>query len=154
MMSPELQAANAILKRGVSYKIPAPLFLRLLGREQIKITITQLCMGTELRVAALLAERGITDKKIADTEPSEFMIEHYTDILKVVALTSLNRLAVSRVAMWLRINALKRLSVWQLFELYAQIKQYSGLTPFMTITRLAVETRTTKPNLGQETTGV
>lgn len=153
-MEPELQAAYAILKRGVSYKIPAPLFLRLLGRKQTKITITQLCMGTELRVAALLAERGITEQKITETEPSKLMIEHYTDILKVVALTSLNRLAVSRVAMWFRVRALKRLSVWQLFELYTKIKQYSGLTPFITITRLAVETRTTKPNLGQTATGV
>lgn len=154
MNSPELQAANSILKRGVRYKIPAPLFLRLIGRKQTGITITQLCMGTELRVAAILAEKGITEQKVKDTEPARLMLEHYADLLEIVAITTLNRFAVSKVALWYRKRQLRRLTAWQLFELYTTIKQYSGLTPFTVITRLAAATRTTKPNLGQEETGV
>lgn len=150
-MSPEQAAAYSILKRGARYKIPAPLFFRLLGKKTMNITFTQLCAGTELRVAALITEKGLTDEKIKTTDPSKLMLEHYTDILKLVALSSLNRFAVSRLRLWIRVQALRRLSVWQLMELYINIKQYSGTAAFMIITRLVVETRMTKPNLGQMT---
>lgn len=153
MTTPELQAANSLLKRGLRYKIPAPLFLRLFGKRQIKITITQLYAGTELRVAAIIAEAGITDESLNTATPDKFMVEHYKNILHIVAIASLNRRVVTPLALYFRRLALKRLSVWQLFELYVAIRQYSGVSPFMTITRLAVETRMTKPNLGQAATG-
>lgn len=151
MMSPELAAAYGILKRGVRYKIPAPLFFRLLGKKTTTLTFTQLYAGTELRIDAVIAEKGLTEEKINNTDAALLMLEHYTDILRIVALSSLNRFALSRFAVWMRMRTLKRLSVWQLMELYLKIKQYSGATPFMIITRLAVETRMTKPNLGQMT---
>lgn len=146
----ELLAANSILKRGVRYSIPAPLFFRLLGIKKIKITVTQLCAGTELRVAALMAEKELTEEKLNNTDPSVIMFQHYNDIVKIVALSTLNRFAVSRLALLLRIRLLKTMSVWQLFELYTTVRKYSGTTPFTAITRLALETRMTKPNLGQE----
>jgi hypothetical protein len=153
MQSPELLVANSILKRGMRYHIPAPLFLRLLGKKNTGITITQLCAGTELRIAAILAEKELTEEKIKATAPDRLMLEHYQDILKITALASLNRFAISRVALWLRVRLLKRLSVWQLMELFTGIRRYSGTSPFTIITRLAVETRMTRPNLGQEAIG-
>ncbi len=150
MLSPELQAANSILKRGHRYKIPAPFFFRLLGKKKFNITITQLCAGTELRISAILAEKEITEEKVNNAEPAQLMIEHYTDIVKIVALASLNEFAISRLAMWWRVKLLQRISVWHLWELYATVRQYSGTGPFINITRLALEVRMTKPNLGQK----
>lgn len=149
MMSPELQAANSILKRGVQYKVPAPLVLRKLGIKYVPIRITQLYAGTELRIAAILADKGITEEKIKNTDPGKFMLEHYNDILRIVALASLNRMRISPLAMRLRMYLLRRITAWQLFELYTAIRQYSGTGPFMNITRLAVTMRMTAPNLGQ-----
>lgn len=148
MDSPELQAANSILKRGLLYKLPAPFLFQFFGKKHINITIKQLYLGTELRIAALIAEKGLTDEKVKETDPAKLMIEHYSDIVTIVALASLNRKAILLPAMWLRVWLLKKLTVWQLFELYTNIKQYSGIGPFTIITRLAVETRQTKPNLG------
>ena len=151
-MLPELQAANSLLKRGVRYKLPAPLLFRLLGSKHISINITPLYAGTELRIAALLSEKGITEEKLNE-DPSKLMYQHYNDILKIVALASLNRLAISRLAMWLRIWLLRQASVWQLYELYAAIRQFSGTGPFLIITRLVIQTRMTAPNLGQTAKG-
>ncbi len=151
MLAPELQAANSILNRGLRYKLPAPVLLKFFGKKHINLNIRQLCLGTELRIAAILADKGLTDEKIEGCDPAKLMIEHYNDILRIVALASLNRKIIIRPAIWLRVWLLKRLTVWQLFELYSSIRQYSGLGPFMNITRLAVQTRTTKPNLGQVT---
>lgn len=149
MQAPELLAANSILKRGIRYKIPAPLFFRLLGRKTLGITITQLTAGTELRVAALMAEKGITESKL-EKDPSLILQEHYNDIVRIVAISTLNRFSISTLAMWWRMNLLKSITVWQLWELYISVRQYSGTKPFMNITRLAIVTRMTKPNLGQE----
>jgi hypothetical protein len=150
----ELQAANSLLKRGRSYKIPAPLFFRLLGRKNIRLNITMLCAGTDLRVSAILAEKGITEDKVKNTPPSEFMLEHYHDIIRIVALSTLNRFAFSRLAMWFRMRLLRSMNIWQLFELYTVIRRYSGLTAFMSITRLIIDTRMTRKNLGQMEAGV
>jgi hypothetical protein len=150
MLSPELQAANSLLKRGLRYPIPAPLFFRLLGKKKFSIDITQLCAGTELRICAILAEKGITEEKVNKAEPAQLMVEHYNDIVKIVALASLNEFAISRLAMWWRTKLLKGISVWRLWELYTSVRQYSGTGPFINITRLALEVRMTKPNLGQK----
>lgn len=149
MQPTELTAANSILKRGIRYSIPAPLFFRLLGKKTIGIKVTQLCLGTELRVAAITAAKELTNERIESTSPEVLMLNHYNDILKIVTLSSLNRYAISRIALWLRMRLLRSLTVWQLLELYTSIRQYSGTAPFMSITKLAVETRMTKPNLGQ-----
>lgn len=148
-MSPELQAAESILRRGVQYKVPAPLFLRLVGIKQIKILITQLYYGTELRISAILEAAEITEDKIKSTEPHKLMLDHYRDILRIVALASINKRHISPPELWLREYILGRLTVWQLYELYTMIRQYSGTTHFLNITRLAVRTRVTAPNLGQ-----
>jgi len=150
MLNAELQAANSILKRGVRYKVPAPLVFRMFGVKTISLNIGQLTYGTDLRVCRVLAQAGLTDERVKNEDPSILMAYHYHDILKVVALSTLNRFSISKLAMWLRIRTLKRLSVWQLLELYTTVKQYSGTNPFMIITRLAVATRATRPNLGQE----
>lgn len=148
-MSPELQAAESILRRGVQYKVPAPLFLRLVGIKSVKILITQLYYGTELRIAAILESKGITEDKIKTAEPHKLMLDHYRDILRIVALASLNKRVINPLSLWLREYYLSRLTVWQLYELYTMIRQYSGAGHFMNITRLAVRTRVTAPNLGQ-----
>jgi hypothetical protein len=152
-MHEELRAAQSLLKRGVKYNIPAPLFLRILGLRNIGITITQLYAGTELKMAAILTARGITDKKADETEPGKFMLEYYNDILTVVAIATLNRKYITKPALWLRKYLLRQLSAWQLLELYTMIRQFSGTKSFMSITRLAIATRITAPNLGPTTRG-
>lgn len=148
-MLEELRAAQSLLKRGVRYNIPAPLFLQILGLRNIGITIKQLYAGTELKMAAILTARGITEQKLNTEEPGKFMLDHYNDILTLVAIATLNRKHITKPALWLRKYLLSQLSAWQLLELFTTIRQFSGTKSFTTITRLAIETRITAPNLGQ-----
>jgi hypothetical protein len=152
-MTEELRAAQSLLKRGIRYNVPAPFFLSLLGFRHVSITITQLCAGTELKMAAIIAEKSLTEEKIKTSDPGKLMLEHYTDILKLVAIASLNRRYISRLRLWFRMYLLRSISAWQLLELYTMIRQFSGTTSFINITRLAVATRITAPNLGQMATG-
>ena len=147
-MNTELLAANSILKRGVRYQLPAPLLFQFFGVRRTGIVIRQLYLGTELRVAALLAGAGITEKTHEEADCYAFMQQHYRLTLRIVALSTLNHRFLFPGQVWLRMNRLKRITAWQLFELYITVLQYSGARTFMTITRLAYQTRVTMRNLG------
>jgi len=152
MYAVEEMAADSILKRGVRFPIPAPFFLRLLGKKKTHVTITQMFLGTELRVAKLALQLTREPDQMDEVEKYKYLLENHKTILKIVALSTLN-MKHPFVLMWFRKRKLKRLKIWQLFELYTKLKQYSGVTHFTHITRLAVMTRMTKPNLGQEADG-
>lgn len=153
-MTPDLRAAYSLLNRGVRYKLPAPVFFKLIGITEMPIIIKPLYAGTELRIAAILSEAGLTDPEaISKKEVTQLMLEHYKTIVRIVAVATLNSRSVSAIRLYLRMRLLKRLSVWQLYELYSTIKEFSGTAPFMNITRLAIQTRMTAPNLGQTQRG-
>ncbi len=146
-MSIEQQAASVLLERGVRYKLPAPFFLKMLGKKHRYITIKPLYLGTELRIAYVLESKNISDKKLQKLDPATVLLTYYKDLVKIVAIAWANKKRLSKIELWHRQHLLKKLTVWQIYELFLKIKEISGTAPFLITIRLAVQTKITTPNL-------
>ena len=135
------EAANIILERGVRFKLPAPLGLR------VPITIRPLRLGTLYEMSRLTAEHKLEDQLLSPPLPA---------VAEVIAAAVLNnrlliRLFLRPMAQWL----LNSLTAKGLTELYAVVRRMSDPNPFtaITVSLVATAKALTELRAGRETEG-
>lgn len=153
----EKLAADIILQRGVTVKIPAPLFLRIFGKKKISLTVTAPYEGTLHRIASYYLNTGLTVERLEDVtveDALEIMAKHGDAICKAVAVAVLNgywagKFFTKPLAWYLKWNCLPR----ELFMLLSIVIIHGGSSDFMNTTRSVRMMKLTTPNLGQKTEG-
>lgn len=150
-MNTEKHAAEILLDRGVSWPVPAPWYLRILGRRTISIKALRL--GTLFELSLLYASMGITEEDFKD--PHKLIREDVKTVCLITAICILN----SRFLIWLFAKPLarfilNRFTANMLLEVMIFIATYSGTTSFLNAIRLIGNLSVTAPkNLSPENQG-
>jgi len=150
-------AADTILQRGVSVKIPAPFFFRILGKKTVSITITSPFEGTLHRVASIYLSTGILTDELEGITAEQALVLHANHgkaISKAVACAVLNGyvsgyLFTKLLAWYLRWH----LKPQELFSLTTYLLLYGGIQDFITTTKSVRKMTLTIPKMGQKTKG-
>ena len=148
----EHRAAKILLKRGVNVQVTAPLFLRLFGKKEIKLTIS----APSIYTLTLIAEKYLS-LRINETEDLnistafELLNLHSRAMSEIIAISILN----SSKKMWrkrfLARFLEKKLTAEELSYLFHLIVAYGGIEDFINTIRLMESIRITKPmNLSPE----
>lgn len=145
----ERRAAQTILERGVRVKLPAPRFLRILGKKEIRVTIRQPNMGTLLHVSELAIAEGFSFTGIDSGEMEaahELISLHTKSCVRIVAIIILgtkvkSRLFAGILSRWL----LWKLTPKRLFEMILIIVTMSGVQDFTNSIRLIRSMKMTMP---------
>ena len=154
----ERRAAETILERGVRVKLPAPRFLRLIGKKEISVTIRQPNMGTLLHVSRLSLKAGFSFEGIDAGNldaAHELISKHTKTCIRIVAIIILG----SKFKIWLFSGMLRRwlmgkVTPRRLFELILMTVTMSGVQDFTNAIRLIRSMRVTMPrNLSPESKG-
>lgn len=162
----EKAAANALLDRGIAFRVPAPWLLRLFRKKNFKITVKRLRLGTLVHLSTLEALSPLEpmkagserEKVIKDmgneplTLPYKVIVENLKPVTRCVAACLLN----SNIKIKLFSKLLARYLRWavhteQLQELVMWLFIYGRAEAFTTTTKLIRKMTMTKPmNLGQD----
>ena len=154
----EKHAADLILKRGVRLELRAPLFLRILGKKTLKLTVTSPLEGTLQRVGRYYLETGISSDQldsITHEQALGLMAVHGKQINKAVACAWLNGWfsgwAFTRPLAWyMRWHARPE----DILVICTMILLYGGVSDFMNTTRSVRMMKTTSPRIeGQKRQG-
>lgn len=152
-MNTEKHAAEILLDRGVSWPLPAPWYLRILGKKEVKISMKALKLGTLLELSLRYAALGITEEDLRD--PHVIIRNHLKPVCRIVAACILN----NQVSIWLFSRPLgrfikNRFSGNMLLEVMMFITTFSGLESFLDTIRLMSDLKITSPtNLSPESQG-
>lgn len=145
----ERRAAETILERGVRVKLPAPRFLRLLGKKEISVTIRQPGMGTLLNVSELSLKSGFSFEGIDSGNldaAHQLIAGHTKTLMRIVAVILLRskwriRLFSGMLSRWL----LWKLTPNRLLEMVLMIVTFSGVQDFTNTIRLIRSMSVTMP---------
>lgn len=153
-MNTEKHAAEILLNRGVTWPVPAPWFLRILGKKKMKITVRALKLGTLLELSYLYAAMGIKEDDLKK-DPHGLIRSHLKSVCLAVAISILNsRIRIKLFAKPLARFILKRFTANMLLEVMIFIATYSGITSFLSTIRLIGDLSVTAPkNLSPEDQG-
>lgn len=133
------QAADTILGRGVRFRIPAPLFLRLIGIRSVGVTLKPPHYGTMIAFANSAVAMGIDVSTLADGDIGQchaLMAKHGDGLTRVIAIAILRtkwriRLFTGLVANWLKWS----LTAQRMMELFLLYTLQSNLQDFITTIR-------------------
>ena len=150
-------AADTILQRGVAVKIPAPLFLRIIGKKTINLTVTSPFEGTMHRVASYYLGTGITTDQLEGITAEDalaLMAKHGKTISKAVAVAILN----GYVSGYLFTNFLAWYLRWhltpnQMFTFTTLLVIHGGISDFIDTTKSVRKMTITQPKMGQKVQG-
>jgi len=145
----ERRAAETILERGVRVPIPAPRFLRLLGKKQIKVMIRQSHLGTLEHFSTLELKEGFSFEGIDSGNldaAHEMISKHGKTVRKLLAIVILD----SRLKIWLFSDLLASWLKWKLtpkrlLEVFLVAVTISGVEDFTNTIRLIRSMRVTMP---------
>lgn len=141
----EEQAASALLDRGVRWKLPAPWWMRLLGRQHLHLTVTPLKYGTLLELSRAWCAMGAS----IDEPPDDLhgmMRQHAPALCRAVAVCLLNsRWRILLGSRWLGRFLMHRVTPGQVFELMVFVATFSNAEAFWSTIRLIGDMRVTKP---------
>ena len=151
----ELHAADLILKRGVRLELRAPLFLRLVGKKTLKLTVTSPLEGTLQRVAKYYLETGITADQLDNISHEQalgLMAVHGKQLNKAVACAWLNgywrgMLFTRPLAWYMRWHC----KAEDILVIATMILLYGGVSDFMNTTRSVRMMKTTSPRIEGQT---
>ncbi len=152
-MDARLEAANAILERGVRFRLPAPFYKKWLKRDYV--TIGYLRAGTILEISRVVTQSGIENAiALGDYEQLSKTIEPCARCIAIAILNDKKKIEkqaekLTRKLMW-------QISAASLVEIFAKIAIMNRVSDFMNITKFFWTTTTTMmnpKNLGR-TTGV
>ena len=158
------RVADTLLERGVRFKIPAPFFLRLIGRKHEELVIYPLKYGTLIAMSRLSTELGADIEKLDGGSINEAMIlvnKHGDIVAKWVAIAILrDKWKIERYTDRLAKKLTWRLTPSRLGELFLLIAMLSGVQDFTNIIRFLNTMNLTKrmndgvgENLSQENQG-
>lgn len=154
----ERRAAETILERGVRVALPAPRFLRLLGKKEIGVTIKQPNMGTLLMVSELSLKEGFSFDGIdsGNLDAAHALISKHTKTcIRIVAVIILG----SKLKVRLFSRLLSRWMLWKvtprrLFDMVLMTVTLSGVQDFTNSIRLIRSMTVTMPrNLSPQDQG-
>ncbi|AGC39520.1 hypothetical protein JSO53_04235 [Riemerella anatipestifer] len=143
----EIKAAKLLLKRGVELMLPAPFFLRLFGKKQIKLTLKTPCLESQLAVSEAFLQTGIflKEDEISMQKALEILSNHGVRISEIIAMAIQNETRINwrirRLAKRLR----KNINTEEMSYLFSLLVAFSGVHDFTNTIRLIQETRITKP---------
>ena len=128
------QAADALLDRGLRYEVSGE-----------KITLRALRYGTLLLICSEVAASGLTLEAIEEGEKNifDFFARYGELVLRCIAIAEINNCdvldeeAVSRRVQFYKDN----LSALQVYELFAQVINLSGIQTFTTTIRFLLTTK-------------
>jgi|WetSurMetagenome_2_1015567.scaffolds.fasta_scaffold00003_154 hypothetical protein len=144
-MNTEKHAAENLLNRGVSWPLPSPWYLRMLGIKNLKVTVRALKLGALLEVSLLYLKAGIK-KEDLDKNPSEEVKKFLRPVCKMTAICILN----SYWKIKLFRNILARFILWHFtanmqLEAALFIASFSGYTSFLNTIVLFGDLKVTTP---------
>lgn len=150
-------AADTILQRGVKVLIPAPFFLRLVGKKTVSVKLSSPFEGTMHRVASYYLSTGITEdilEGITVEAALALHAKHGKAISKAVACAILNGyvsgyLFTKPLAWYLRWN----LTPIGLFNITTVLLIYGGISDFINTTKSVRKMTLTMPKMGQKVKG-
>lgn len=145
----EQLAAERIIESGVRVPIPAPLFLRLLGKKTIGLLIRQPYLGTLTHISQLTLKAGFDFSNIDKGEMEavhKLIIEHTGTMCRIVSVTVLNsRLKIKLFGRWMAGWLKWKLKSRKLAEIIMTIILLSGVQDFTNSIRLIRSLKVTAP---------
>lgn len=152
-MDTRLQAANAILERGVRFRLPAPFYKRWLGKDSV--TIRHLKAGTIMEIARVVIENNLEDSiALGDYE---FLLNAVEPCARCIAIAVLNdKKRIERETDKLTDRLLWKVSLESIIDIFTKISLMNRVSDFTNITKFFL-TQTmammNPKNLGHETDG-
>jgi len=127
-----LQAANAILERGVRFRLPAPFYKKWLKRDWV--TIRHLKAGTILEFSRVVIEHGLENAVLLGDY--EFLLKAIGPCARCIAIAILNdKEKIERKADKLTKQLLWEISAESLVEVFVKISLLNRVSDFTRITR-------------------
>lgn len=127
-----MKAANAILERGVRFRLPAPFFKKWLKRDWA--TIRHLKAGTILEFSRVVIEHGLENAVLMGDY--ELLLKAIEPCARCIAIAILNdKRKIERKADRLAKQLLWRISAESLIEIFVKISLLNRVSDFTTITR-------------------
>lgn len=152
-MDARLQAADAILERGVRFRLPAPFYKRLLRKDYV--TIRHLKAGTIIEFSRVVIESKM-ENAIALGD-YEFLLKCVEPCARCIAIAVLNdKRKIAREAGKLTKRLLWRVEPASIVELFLKISVMNRVSDFTDITKylLTMTSMMMSPkNLGHEEDG-
>ncbi|MFX1617832.1 hypothetical protein JZ945_03060 [Riemerella anatipestifer] len=143
----EIKAAKLLLKRGVELMLPAPFFLRLFGKKQIKLTLKTPCLESQLAVSEVFLQTGIflKEDEISMQKALEILSNHGVRISEIIAMAIQNETRINWRVRRLAKRLRKNINTEEMSYLFSLLVAFSGVHDFTNTIRLIQETRITKP---------
>ncbi|MBT0552595.1 hypothetical protein J5305_11315 [Riemerella anatipestifer] len=143
----EIKAAKLLLKRGVELMLPAPFFLRLFGKKQIKLTLKTPCLESQLAISEAFLQTGIflKEDEISMQKALEIITKHGVRITEIVAMAIRNETKINWKVRGLAKRLRKNINTEEMSYLFSLLVAFSGVQDFTNTIRLIQETRITKP---------
>lgn len=152
-MDARLQAANAILERGVRFRLPAPFYKRLLKKDDI--TIRHLKAGTIIEFSRVVIESKM-ENAIALGD-YELLLKYVEPCARCIAIAILNdKRKIARKADKLTEQLLWRVEPASIVELFLKISVMNRVSDFTNITKfflMQTAMMMSPKNLGHEEGG-
>ncbi|AFR36548.1 hypothetical protein [Riemerella anatipestifer] len=143
----EIKAAKLLLKRGVELMLPAPFFLRLFGKKQIKLTLKTPCLESQLAVSEAFLQTGIflKEDEISMQKALEILSNHGVRISEIIAMAIQNETRINWRVRRLAKRLRQTINTEEMSYLFSLLVAFSGVQDFTNTIRLIQETRITKP---------
>lgn len=152
IMDTRQATAERILNKGVRFKIPTPLFFRLLRLN--RITVTPLLPGTILEFSRVVLHHKLAEALL--TNNYEFLTKSIEPVAHCVAISILNsRLKIKWFEKILTRWLLWRMHTETLLKIFVTVESMNRTGDFMNITKYYVRQTMmmTNANLGQTENG-
>jgi len=154
-MDARLQAANAILERGVRFRLPAPFWKRWLKKDYI--TIRHLKAGTILEFSRVVLESDL--ENAVTLGDFEFLLKAIEPCARCIAICAINN--KEKIATGTEVDKLTETLMWELsdesiIEIFLKISMMNRAADFMTITKYLLtmmQMMMNPKNLGHEGSG-
>lgn len=152
------RVADTLLERGVRFKIPAPFFLRVVGKKTVGITIRPAKFGTLIAMSGISSELNADIDSISEGSINNAMamVEKHGDALALWIATAIlnDRVKIERLAKSLAKRLKWRLTPARLSELFTLVVLLCGIQDFTnTIRYLNTMSLTRRKDLSHEVSG-
>jgi hypothetical protein len=152
-MDARLQAANAILERGVRFRLPAPFWKRLLRKNYI--IIRHLRLGTIIEISRVVLENDL--ENAVTLGDSEFLLKSVEPCARCIAIAALNDKAkIESEVDKLTETLLWKMSPESIIEIFLKISIMNRTADFIHITKyllVQMQMMMNPKNLGHEESG-
>lgn len=154
-MDVRLQAAEAILERGVRFRLPAPFFKRWLKADYV--TISRLKAGTILEISRVILENKLEEAiLLGDNEFLSKTIEPCARCIAIAVLNDKKKIEREVATGRLKKKLLYSISDVSLVEIFMSVMLMNRVSDFMNITKyflMMMKTMMNPKNLGQDEEG-